>query len=216
MKCIEDASAELDALKVRLAVEEAAAMKRGLFDRSGQSAHFKAGCIVWIMATLEELFRCLANEIREDVTALCVVPEVLHASLTMALSQSDWQSAAAADRSGLARRADLITSHTLTTDAWPDAFTFLDGRTINDSTITMIWKVLRLNGPSFSNPAQPAALKDLAGRRNRVAHGVETVMQAGRALTFGDVMQKINHIDDMVTHLYLALDDWLKGGGWRP
>ncbi|MBZ5741136.1 hypothetical protein [Nocardioides mangrovi] len=168
------------------------------------------------MAILEELVRQLADELRSAVQASVTTPEVLHTNLAMALSQGAWQSAATQDRNGLIRRIELVSTHTMGTDDWPESFTFLDGKTVNDGTFTTVWRVLGLKGNTFGSPIQSATLRDLAGRRNRVAHGEETVVQAGRTLTFGDLDKKLQHVDDVLAGLWLAVDDWLKTGGWRP
>lgn len=215
MRCFEDAGAELDALKRRLAAEEADALRRGLFDRSGQSAHFKAGCVVWVMAILEDLFRRLAEEVRGEVFARCPAPDVLHPALTMALSQGAWKSASEQERSAIVRRIELVSTYVMGTDEWPESFSFHDGKTVNDQSFATVWKVLGLEGTAFGTPAQPTLLRDLAARRNRVAHGEQTVSDAGRALTFGDLARKIDQVDELVANLHIAVDDWLSRGGWR-
>lgn len=180
------------------------------------SAHFKAGVYVWLSALLEAMVRSYTAELREEVTSRGDQDDVLRCALGQCV-KGEWQGIGRPDRRGLIKRANYSRGlwPRVSLSDWPESFTFADGRSVNADTFDAIWAVLELPGVPFESPAARGALVDVALRRNRLAHGEQTPQTEGRRVTHSEILRAIEHIDNVLTNLLVATDEWLDRQGWR-
>lgn len=184
------------------------------WDRNGVGATVRSALIIECMALLELLFRDLAFEIRSHIESIDGAEAQLAGRLK--ILTTDWGRARTDDRQGLLARWALLESKEVAPlSGWPESFSFADGRTINDETFEIVWAVLGLSGDPLPHPSTKKLLKDLAARRNRIAHGEVALIAEGRTLTFGNVDDKLEVVRSCVEGLDIALDAWCKKKGWK-
>lgn len=213
MESTEAASEALDRLIQQCVVAEQEAISRDLFDRLGMARLFRAHVIVSSLAILERLFRDIGPEIRMHIVSRDGTGARLNSRL-VSLNFS-WSTVGRPDRDSLFARALLLSKDVASLEDWPETFSFADGRSIDGRSFVAIWAVLELDGNPFPHPSSRLILEDLARRRNKIAHGESLPDEEGRALTFGDIRQKLKAVSECVDHLDLSLDDWCRISGWR-
>ena len=86
----------------------------------------------------------------------------------------------------------------------------LDGRTLTGDHFEVIWKVFGFLPPELPGPIHGLALRDLAGGRNDVAHGNQDPVAFGLAKAVTDVTRLTQRIEDIVEHLALKADEYIR------
>jgi len=91
----------------------------------------------------------------------------------------------------------------------------LDGSTLRPHHFETLWAVFGFAGNPLPDGTHRGALVDLADARNALAHGEESPLDFGRRKPAGDVLRLVGRIEELVMHLQLAVEDYVRGSRFR-
>lgn len=214
MRATQVALRQLGEVRVRTVRAEHEALRRGIQDISRLSATYKASVFVMLAAIFEAMFRDIGTELRLEVLARCPAPELLRPELVGIAAHGTFVAARDANRNGLLERAKIARGPTLSTDDWPEAHSFADGRTVDGKSFDAIWVTLNLPGDGMPSPNHRRALNEIKELRNRIAHGEDEAAVVGGSKTYQDVYLRVVQSEELIESLDLTLDQWLVSRGW--
>ncbi|WP_457356117.1 MAE_28990/MAE_18760 family HEPN-like nuclease [Roseateles sp. P5_D6] len=182
-----------------------------------RAAAQRAAAYVWLAALLERTVRDALKATVREITAAAPPLNQIRASLHTLLCDAHFASIAAQRRSASWETKRKIFESTAATDAavFSEDLLPLDGKTLRGEHFDVIWAVFDIHGDSLPTPRHRIALKDLAEGRNDVAHGNIDPIVFGRTKATTDMLRLASHIDDVITHLLVKLDDYLSNAGFN-
>jgi hypothetical protein len=86
----------------------------------------------------------------------------------------------------------------------------MDGKTIRPEHFEVIWEVFGLPGDPMPSPRHRIRLIELADGRNQLAHGEEDPFLYGRRKSAPELMSALNAWQDIIDHVYLCSDEYLR------
>jgi hypothetical protein len=176
-----------------------------------RSAVIRAHVYVWLAALLERVVRDAIRDSLRELNSLGLSHNKVRASLFALLCDPEIMSvvdrtrqAAWGIRVGLFDRVLTHAPAVFSEDILP-----LDAKTLRGEHFDNIWVVFGLSGPSLPGPQHRVALKDLAEGRNEVAHGHLDPVIFGKAKATSDLLRLATRVDEIITHLLNALDQYI-------
>lgn len=176
-----------------------------------RSAALKASVYVWLAATLERVVNESLRELLLEINASGVTQNAIRTSLFGLICDAEFASISDRNRqtswpmrTAIFGRLVDPTPPNFSPDTLP-----LDGRTLRAEHFETLWLVFGFPGPALPDPRHRTALKDLAEGRNNVAHGNVDPVIFGKAKATSDVRNLTNHIEDITSHLFATMDDYL-------
>ena len=206
----------LQAQKRRVVLAEAEAMARGKYNRVGIAAEMRAGIFVWTGAAIEQFVASLLKEALEFISAQPIVASDLRYELFSFFCDRDFHGVRSGDqRVSWMSRIEIMrmleaADPVVLTGSGP-----LDGKTIRPYHFEAIWMTFALPGSPWPGGVHQAVLKDLADRRNEVAHGSVDPVEFGRQRTFEDCLKMLGRIDEIAMHATIVLDSYLHSASYR-
>lgn len=176
-----------------------------------RSAVIRAHVYIWLAALLERIVRDAIRDSLRELSALGLPCNRFRASLFALLCHPEIMSVVDRNRqTGWAVRVGLFDRVLADVPAmFSEDILPLDGRTLRGEHFDNIWIVLGLPGHSLPGPQHRAALKDLAEGRNEVAHGHLDPVFFGKAKATADLIGLAVRVDEIITHLLSALDEYI-------
>ena len=201
---------ELARIKQDIAHADVAVLSASLSERE-RSAVMRAHIYVWLAAVLERVVRDSIQGCLRELAGLGVPCNQVRASLFALLCDPEIRSIS--DRTGLSGWPVRVAAFDRLQASEPATFSEeilpLDGRTLRGGHFDTIWQVFGLPGPSLPAPQHRVALTDLAKGRNDVAHGNLEPVVFGKTKATGDLQRLTSRVDEVITHLLNALDEYL-------
>lgn len=204
------ASRELTRIRQDISHADVAVLSASLANKE-RSAVIRAHVYVWLAALLERVVRDSIRDSLRELSALGLPCNKVRASLFALLCDPDIMSVADRTRqTGWSVRVDLFNRVVANAPAsFSEHILPLDGRTLRGEHFDNIWVVFGLPGASLPAPQHRVALKDLAEGRNEVAHGHLDPVLFGKAKATSDLLRLAGRVDEVISHLLGALDDYL-------
>jgi hypothetical protein len=93
----------------------------------------------------------------------------------------------------------------------------LDGRTLRAEHFHTLWSIFGFRGPCLPSveAIHRLALHDMAEHRNAIAHGSSSPEVIGRTKPTSEVLRMLEHVENIVGHVQLAADEYLKHQHYR-
>lgn len=181
-----------------------------------EAARTKSAAYVFLSAALENFVRSLLQDLLVEIASQPLTLPDVRSSLFALVCHGNFASLADSGRERMwALRTGLL--KTLFDQAQqfiPSYEVPLDRKTLSRYHFNNIWAVFGFDGDSLPSPLHVRALEELSKGRNDVAHGNIDPITFGRGKATQDVLQLIARIEDIVEHLYLKADDYLRKKGY--
>lgn len=177
----------------------------------------KAVVYVWLAACIEDFVRRFLRLLLQDISIqklncqqirvelLAIAGGSVFARLEQLRKLKKWRERVAVLRQVVdVQEAILLEAHLP-----------LDGRTIEPEHLDVVWLVFGFPRTPFPGAVQKMALLDVSRGRNQVAHGEVRPEELGRSKTIPDLQKLVNHMEDLVQHIYMCGVEYLGSSGFR-
>ncbi|NRD54803.1 MAE_28990/MAE_18760 family HEPN-like nuclease [Corallococcus exiguus] len=177
----------------------------------------RAASYIWVAAALEAYVNGLLSALLGEIETHKVAYKDLGFRLFAMSAATGFESLK--DLSGLKswrKRSEMLSSIESADEvSFGPRLIPLDGRTIKRDHFETIWDVFGFSGAALPGHSHKLALEDLAGTRNRLAHGETDPIVVGKSKTTPDMLNLIQRIDEVAMHLWTAADNYLAGSLFR-
>lgn len=207
------AAVRLDELRALLMFHDSLRSHRRSNDLARAS---RAWAYVVMAATLEDFVRGFLDELAGYISAAGLALADVNLGVLSLVAASKFDAAAAGRSQKMwGARADILKlAGSTTTAVIPSGLHPLDGRTIRQIHLDSLWHIYGLPGAPLPSPLHALALRDLSEGRNDVAHGNIDPNSFGAGKPYGDVMRRVNQLEDILVHVAAAGADYVANAGW--
>lgn len=186
-------------------------------DVRDRSATTRALVYVWLAAALERFVRDALQFLLLELNALCLPHAGIRTSVFSLVADDLVERVRVRKRRGAwlqrIEMFDIVQSSQQAVFS-PDVLP-LDGRTLRPEHFENIWLVFGFAGSSLPSRLHAPALNDLAEGRNLVAHGNVDPISFGKTKATADLVRLSQRVEDVATHLTMAIEAYLASGGFK-